>query len=89
MSSQCEPHKIMKNYRILVTVELINISGKFQKASWKRKEIHNVYPSLKKAKELHNLNNCNYHYINEYDEIIKSFINANMDAYGTRYNGTL
>ena len=79
----------MKKYRILVTIELVNTSGKFQKASWKRKVIQATYPSLKKAKELHNLNNCNYHYINEYDEIIKSFINANMDAYGTRYNGTL
>ena len=79
----------MKKYRILVTVELINISGKFQKASWKRKEIHAVYPSLKKANECHNLKNCNYHYIDNNNEIVESFINANMDAYGTRYNGTI
>ena len=79
----------MKNYKVVVDVELINISGKFQKASWKRKEVHAVYQSLKKAKELHKLNNCNYHYINNDGEIIESFINANMDAYGTRYNGTL
>ena len=79
----------MKKYRILVTIELVNTSGKFQKASWKRKVIQATYPSLKKAKELHKLNNCNYHYIDDKGEIIKSFINANMDAYGTRYNGTL
>ena len=79
----------MKNYKVVVDVELINISGKFQKACWKRKEIDKIYPSLKKAKELHKLNNCNYHYINNDGEIIESFINANMDAYGNRYNGTL
>ena len=79
----------MKKYRILVTVELVNISGKFQKASWKRKEIQTTYSSLKKANELHKLNNCNYHYVDDNGEIIESFINANMDAYGNRYNGTL
>ena len=70
-------------------MELVNISGKFQKASWKRKEINAIYPSLKKAKELHNLKNCNYFHLGENGSIINSFIHANMDAYGTRYNGTL
>ena len=79
----------MKNYKVLVTVELINISGRFQKASWKRKEINTIYPSLQKAKEFHNLRNCNYFHLGENGSIIRSFIHANMDAYGTRYNGTL
>jgi len=79
----------MKNYKVVVDVELINISVKFQKASWKRWRIDTIYPSLKKAKELHKLNNCNYHYVDDNGEIIESFINANMDAYGNRYNGTL
>ena len=79
----------MKKYKVVVDVELINVSGKFQKASWKRKEIHAVYPSLKKAKELHNLKNCNYHYIDNNGNVVESFIHANMDAYVTRYNGTI
>lgn len=70
--------------RIKVITELKNVAPRFKKAIWREKEIGRTYKNKAEASIFHNLKNCHYAYVNEYDNIIAEYNNAIIDAYGRR-----
>lgn len=73
---------------IFVRYELKNIAPRFHKAIWHKYSVMRSYPTAKRAWKLHKRENCCYeHRIN--GETVDCINNAKIDAYGTRYNGTL
>ena len=83
------------NYKVHVISELIAVRKPFGKTIWARNEVDKYYNSAKEASKHHKLRNCNYDYVIESDsglecyKVVRSYRNGKVDAYGTRYNGTL
>lgn len=70
--------------RITVITELKNVAPRFKKAIWRKTTVGRTYKNKAEASIYHNLKNCHYAYVNEYDNIIAEYNNAHIDHYGRR-----
>lgn len=78
-----EPH-MNNRRRITVITELKNVAPRFKKAIWRKTMVGRTYKNKAEASIYHNLKNCHYAYVNEYDNIIAEYNNAHIDHYGRR-----
>ena len=70
--------------RVIILSELKNVAPRFQHAIWRRKEVNRIFASAKEAAKYYNLKNCNYDFVGESGETVKSVRNGLLDAYGKR-----
>ena len=70
--------------RLIVISVLCNIAPRFRRAIWRRKEVNRIFASAKEAAKYYNLKNCNYDFVDESGETVKSVRNGLLDAYGKR-----
>lgn len=70
--------------RVIILSELKNVAPIFHRAIWRRKEVNRIFASAKEAAKYYNLKNCNYDFVDESGETVKSVRNGCLDAYGKR-----
>lgn len=68
--------------KIIIDSELINVAPRFSRAAWRRCRVGKEYASAKAARAYHNLNNCDYRFINVYGQTVRKYIAIKP---GTRY----
>lgn len=73
---------------VFIKYELKNIAPRFHRAIWRRDKVMRGYASAKEARKFHNLKNCCYEY-RVGDKVVACYNNANIDAYGRRYRGSI
>lgn len=73
---------------IFIDYELKNVAPRFHKAIWRKYSVKKSYSTAKEAWKFHKRENCCYEHRTDGKTIIR-VNNAKVDAYGTRYNGTL
>lgn len=65
----------MKKQRLLVRTIKVNVNSNFKKAIYREKEVNKIFDSYSEASKMYNLKNCNYDYIGDDLNIIKSVHN--------------
>ena len=69
----------MKKQRLLVRAIKVNVNRRFQKAIYKEQEVNKIFASYREASKMYNLKNCNYDYIDDNSNVIKSVKNYNYN----------
>lgn len=65
----------MKNQRLLVRTIKVNVNSNFKKAIYMEKEVNKIFASYREASKMYNLKNCNYDYIDDDCNVIRSIKN--------------
>ena len=70
--------------KVIILSELQNVAPRFKRAIWRKRNVNRVFNSAKEAAKYYNLRNCNYDFVDESGETVKSVRNGLLDAYGKR-----
>jgi len=72
--------------RVSIDYMLVNVNAIGRRAIYRIQDVSKIYNTAKEAGKDYNLRMCKYSYVDDDDNIIKTYNNAKLDGFGRRIN---